>query len=842
MSIVGSEQWMYSSGREFYEFPIEQSLRFNDNDSAYLSRTPASAGNRKTWTWSGWIKKSFSSTTDTVLFSANNGGNQWFLIGFSGGNTGIDVDWYNGSTRLARKFSNANFRDVSAWYNVVVAVDTTDGTAEDRIKVYINGVRVTSWSINTNPSQNSDTYINSTNLHTVGENASTSQSNYFDGYLADVNFIDGQQLDATSFGELKSGIWIPKDTSGLTFGTNGFRLQFGDSAAIGDDTSGNTNDWTVNNLVASDVVLDAPTNNFATHNPLASLGGMTFTEGNLEVRHADIAAYNHARSTMGMTSGKWYWEWYNSGSSGDAPALLSGIVNDNVPISTSNGYVGQNTNSYGYNVTGGARYYNGSNIGTISVPTGDSSGVYMVAYDADNGDLYFGANGTWANSGNPATGTGALFTGIDTDRTWFPAGYTINNDAGRWREVVVNHGQDSTFANNTTAGGNADANGYGDFKYAPPSGFLSLCSANLPTGAIDTLNDETPEDYFNTLLWTGDGSNPRTLSGLDFAPDLIWHKSRSAASMDSHAIQDSVRGFDLNNNLYTNLTASETDYPNRGVINSVNSTGFTFNENASDYSTADGLNQSGVSFVSWNWKAGGTGVSNTDGSITSTVSVGATSQQNWFSVVGYTGNGSAGATVGHGLGATPELILLKDRSGTDSWRVYSSTTGETKSLYLNLTNAAATDSTIWNNTAPTSSVFTIGNDSGVNTNTNNYIAYCFTNAEGLCKVGSYTGNGSADGTFVYTGHKPSLVMVKRTDASNSSTGWFMWDGDIDTDNVIFNYLRAESSAAEVTSFEMADFLSNGFKIRRTGSAVNESGGSYIFLSIAEQPFKYANAR
>jgi len=836
MSIVGSEQWMYSSGREFYDFPIEQSLRFNRADSAYLNRTASSPTLGTKATWSFWIKKcdvvSDTSGSYRTVFFCGTPNVDGFRIGFarySGNDHVLHISQDNGSS-AAHIFmrTEAALRDTSSFYNIVIRYDSTDATAADRIKVYINGELASIQSSpRTNPSLNfiPKWQVSGTTLK-IGKGRDDVNEHY-DMYLADVNFVDGTAYTADSFGELKSGIWIPKDTADLTFGTNGFRLQFGDSAAIGDDTSGNTNDWTVNNLVASDVVLDSPTNNFATHNPLASLGGMTFTEGNLEVRHADIAAYNHARSTMGMTSGKWYWEWYNSGSSGDAPALLSGIVNDNVPVSTSNGYVGQNTNSYGYDVTGGARYYNGSNIGTISVPTGDSSGVYMVAYDADNGNLYFGANGTWANSGNPATGTGALFTGIDTDRTWFPAGYTINNDAGRWREVVVNHGQDSTFAGNKTAGGNQDENGVADFFYSPPSGFLSLCSANLPTGAIDTLNDETPEDYFNTVLWTGDNTNNRQITGVGFQPSLVVAKSRPAISGFNWA--DAVRGG--TKYLQSNTTNAEGT---ANIIMSFDSDGFSVGDgNGYD------VNKSGEAVVGWSWKANGSGVSNTDGSIASTVSVGATSQQNWFSIVDFTGAGAAG-TVGHGLGVVPSFIVYKRRSsGGDNWVVYHDgiSSSENGGIYLNLTNVWNSDSSLWNNTAPTSSVFSVGTYGGASGE--NRIAYCFANAENLCRVGSYTGNGSTDGTFVFTGHKPSFLLIKETGNTNS---WELFDTARDPDNVASQRLFPNSNQAEGTTNPSLDILSNGFKARAGNTGINRSGGSYIFLSISEQPFKFANAR
>ena len=253
MAPFGSSQWMYSSGAAFYPTEIEQSLRFNDDDSAYLSWTPASAGNRKTWTWSGWVKRGLIG-----------GNNRLFAAGANTDNT-TDISFGNGdllqirnrisSTNTYRRQTNMVFRDASAWYHIVVAFDTTQSTADDRLKLYVNGLEITSWDVDTIGSQNEDTFVSNATPHYIGVNANISSS--LDGYLAEVNFVDGTALDPTSFGEFKSGVWVAKSYAG-SYGTNGFYLNFSDSANIGDDLSGNANDWTANNLVATDVVPDKP--------------------------------------------------------------------------------------------------------------------------------------------------------------------------------------------------------------------------------------------------------------------------------------------------------------------------------------------------------------------------------------------------------------------------------------------------------------------------------------------------------------------------------------------------------------------------------------------------------
>ena len=590
MSITGSEQWMYSSGAAgFYDFPIEQSLRFNDDDSAKLTRTPASAGNRATWTWSAWVKRSTLGTKQSFFCAtAGNYNLQFFTdnkIKFEGAHGEI--------------VTTAVFRDVSAWYHIVAVHDTTEGTASNRFKIYVNGVQQT--TSGTYPS--GDGVINNTVEHGIGGQTST---NFFDGYMAEVNFIDGQALDPTSFGEVKSGIWIPKDTSGLTFGTNGFRLAFADGAAIGDDTSGNTNDFTVNNLVASDVVPDSPTNNFATWNTLDKYNYNAPSEGNLRA----LTAGNNGTqaATFAVSSGKWYFEVRNGSAGSVSLARFVGIAKEDTNIAT---IPYNNADNYLYYSTNGNSYNGGTQV-TYGDSWQTSGDIIGVALDMDNGAIYFSKNGTWQNSATAAeiaagTTTNAAFTSLSG--TFVPivakTGGTSSNDPHD-----VNFGQDSTFAGNETAGGNSDANGYGDFAYAPPSGFLALCSANLPSGAIDTLNDETPEDYFNTVLYSGNGST-NAITGVGFQPNFTWFKSRSGTT--SHHIADVIRG---TYTLIPNSTVQEFDRSADGFT-SLDSDGFTLNGGGG----GGGFNVSGQTYAAWNWKAGGAGVSNTDGSITSTVSV-----------------------------------------------------------------------------------------------------------------------------------------------------------------------------------------------------------------------------
>jgi len=321
-----------------------------------------------------------------------------------------------------------------------------------------------------------------------------------------------------------------------------------------------------------------------------------------------------------------------------------------------------------------------------------------------------------------------------------------------------------------------------------------------------------PSDYFNTKLYTGNGGT-QSITGVGFQPDWCWIKNRDQA-LNPVSI-DSVRGLKY---LYTSSTSAEGDFSS--AFTSFDSDGFSVGAN-------NNVNGSGNGIASWNWLANGTGVANTDGSISSTVSANTTSG---FSIVSYTGTG-ANATVGHGLGSAPAFIVTKSRTLARSWRIYHQSLGNATSFDLDQTLAAFSAATSWNSTTPTSSVFSLGTASSTNESGANLIAYCFAEKKGFSKFGSYTGNGNADGTFVYTGFSPAFVMVRRTDAGD---GWIMFDNKRSSFNIVDKNVQANSSNAETTSGYL-DFTSNGFKLRMNGASANGSGASYIYMAFAEQP-------
>ena len=336
--------------------------------------------------------------------------------------------------------------------------------------------------------------------------------------------------------------------------------------------------------------------------------------------------------------------------------------------------------------------------------------------------------------------------------------------------------------------------------------------------AYTTINKSG--DYFNTKLYTGNGST-NAITGVGFQPDLTWVKVRSTAAY--HVLQDAVRGATGTAN-YSMISASAASDVS-DAITSFNSDGFSLGTDSNARSNANGETQ-----VAWNWLGANGTAANTNGDIASTVSANTTSG---FSIVSYTGTGS-NATVGHGLGSTPKMIIVKNRSGTQGWGVYHASLGNTKYLQLNAADAAGTASTFWNNTTPTNQVFSIGTSGWVNDSGSNYIAYCFAEKQGFSKFGSYVGNGNADGTFVYTGFKPAFVLTKY---STSTSGWWqILDNKRDVYNPTSHALFANVNDSEYNlSNYHTDYLSNGFKLRNTLAGGNASGGTYIYMAFAEEP-------
>ena len=587
MSLTNSPIWFGSgaTGGGFYDYEINDSLRFNDNDSAYLSRTPSSATNRTTWTWSAWVKRGNISQSSN-MFIAYSGANDFEYIRFDSDDT-IRYTFYVSGSQQNLLSTSGKFRDTSSWYHILVQ---RSGSSSE---IYVNGIQQ---ALNIGARVSGNGYFNSTNAHNIGR--FTSGSQYFDGYMTEINFIDGQSLAPTSFGEAKEGTWIPKSYGG-SYGTNGFHLEFNSNT---NDTSGNGNNWTANNISAHDYVPDSPTNNFATFNPLDNIGTSNFSEGNLKVGSSTGSVTQKTRSTFAVSQ-NFYFEAYR---------VDGGTQNFNVGVATATADIGStgNTGVYTKNYSGGA---------------GD---ILMFAYSASANALWTGLNGTWDNSATVAeieagTTTNATHTGIADEPI---AAVYIDQATSYSGRIITNFGQDSTFAGATTAGGNTDANGVGDFKYAPPSGFLSLCSANLPEPVVGPLGDSLSDENFNTVLWTGTGSG-QSITGMGFQPDWLWFKQRNGGS--DHALIDSVRG--VNQGLISNSTAQEVTSGASNDLVSFDSDGFT----TGTPQNFGSLGSSGLTIATWGWKAG-TAFSNSAGSNGATIaSSGSVNTDAGFSIVSY---------------------------------------------------------------------------------------------------------------------------------------------------------------------------------------------------------------
>jgi hypothetical protein len=745
-----------------------------------LNRTFTTPTSATIWTWSAWVKR--GALTGTYrLFGAST---TTFLTFNSSDQLNLTLNGVSAAT------STAVFRDPSAWYHIVYQ---QNGSAQT---IYVNSVSIATGTT-------AASIFNTAISHQIG---AANTTNYFDGYLTEINFIDGQALTPSSFGETDSitGVWKPKAYSG-TYGTNGFELNFSDNsnntaATIGKDYSGNGNNWTPNNISVTagatyDSMQDVPTltsataANYAVWNPINIETSTTISEGNLKFLCSSGGSYNTCTGTISVSSGKWYWELTYTGASGDGSQTGILASTRNLAGLATSAATGTWSDGYAYS-SNGNKVNNGS--GSAYGSTYTTGDVIGVALDLNAGTLVFYKNNTTQ---------GTAYSSLSG--SFVPSAGSFNSNY-----YQVNFGQRP-------------------FSYTPPTGFVALNTYNLPASTITN-----GAAYMAATLWTGNGtarSISNAVGSTSFQPDLVWVKSRTQTI--AHRLIDSVRG--AGNTLASNLTNAEFSDP-QGVT-SFNSGGFGLGTDTS-------YNQSSDTYVGWQWKANGTGASNTNGSITSTVSAGATQG---FSVVTYTGTG-ANATVGHGLGVAPSMIIVKNRdSGAIGGAVYHTSLGATKYLKLFQTTTGsdgeAVDNTAWNGSSPTfnGNVFSVGSLNKTNS-AQQMVAYCFSAVAGYSAFGSYTGNNSADGPFVYTGFRPRWILFK--DSTNASTNWVLQDTSRFTYNLVAGGLLANTSASEYSSGYDVDILSNGFKIRRSGGDTNASGATIIYAAFAENPFKNSLAR
>ena len=809
---------------EFYNGVVSTSGRFDNSSSSYLNRTVA-AGNRKTWTLSFWFKR-----CDIAR-------DQDFLTATGSGATGLWANMITSGDKLqvygnnqVLLLSNQLLRDTSAWYNIIFRCDTTQSTASNRLKIYLNGSEITSFETDNraNLTQDGDFGISSNVDHHIGANQTP--GNYLDGYLAEYNFTDGVSNEPTAFGETKNGVWIPIEYTG-SYGTYGFRLKF--DGFLGTDTSGNGNNWTPNGFSAEDTSMpDCPENNFATMNPLVQTNDAAgdLSEGNLKITKSGTT-YSFFQSTFGVRTGKWYAE-IRCNAKTDVHFMI-GVTEmnmetyrtgDSVDPHLTAGTVWYSDNGYGH--------YDGSGVSTstFSNDTGFNAGqVVGIALDLDSGTrtVKFYVDGSLVTTQNLPS---SMVDHIGFACNWY------NAHTGVW-----NFGQDSTIAGEETAGGNSDGNGIGDFHTSVPSGYLALCTSNFDDDNFATIGPDSAtqaDDHFNTVLWTGNASS-RSITGVGFQPDWVWFKPRSDA--DNHVLIDSSRG----GTKYLMSNRTDAEITEAQGISSFDSDGFSIGNWTN-------INENSQTYVAWNWKANGGTTTTNDASATGVGNIDSVIQANTtagFSIVTYTGNGTDNTDLGiaHGLGVTPKMVWVKNRSTAKSWQVYNSNfsadgTYGIKNALLDSSGGEDAYSDYIKTTSSTT--FTIRSDASdgvgrVNKNGDNYVAYCFAEVEGYSKIGIYTANENTDGAFIYLGFRPAWAMIKRT----AGNGWAIQDSARSTFNPVNNLLQANESNTEYTTDVKMDFVSNGIKMRNDSGFFNHvAGNSFIYMAFAEAPFKYANGR
>ena len=801
MSLLQNSNAIPTAGAtDFYDYKIASSLRNSASQNGTLKFTAGTPTSSDTFTMSCWVKRYTTSTDDAAnnIFVTGTGGGTYLYISLG---ADLQIEGTGGNySGTAEMKTNAAYRDTSAWYHFVFRFDSTQSTQTDRMRIYVNGSEPT-YSVQDLQAQGQNTdwsFINQSGVVQAfgGLSGKGHGTEGADLQMADIIFCDGQSYGPDSFAETVNGVYKPVDPSSLTFGNNGYWLKMA-AGAIGTDSSGNGNNFTVANFAAHDVLLDTPTSNLCTQNPIANPYGVTLSEGNLKT------AGGWVKSTYGTISinsvGSWYWEYITD----NFVYAFGGLQSIERTY-----YESGHTHNIDFAfVQAGEMRYDGSNEADLqTIGTGDIIGVWV-----NDGVIKIYKNNSLIH-----TYSQQLVAGRD----YFPTTHGSSS-------TFLNYGGDSSFCGNKTSGSaNAsDANGHGDFYYDPKG--LALCAQNTSIlEAIDPAktDDDHPAKLVKTVRYTGNDGTQTIAMG--FKPDFLMLNLRgNVGGGYPPQVWDTTRGDDYY--MYpsgnANSVTSGSDY-----VEFV-STGFKTDE------SWDGINHNGETYSAFGLRAnGGTTSSNNNGSITSTVQV---DPSGHFSIGTYTGE-SASRTVGHGLSSAPDCIVVKSTSGTTrNWAMYTRDRGANKVLYWNNTSTEDTSTVTWGNTHPTSTVFSI-DDSSETGKSQNYIFYAFANCSNYIKSGVYKGNANATNSpIIYTGFRPEWLLIRYTGTGES---WIVIENASMPYNGDRRNYRFGTSAESTGSTYEIDLLSNSFKPRTTWEGLNGNNYEFVYLAIG-QPFKYGTA-
>ena len=771
--MIGNYFW----GGAAAPYEIEQSLRFDG--SSYLTFYPSADGNLQSWSWSMWVKYSgVNDTYGTICGKAASGSRRHFTQ-FSS-NT-LASQQYTGASYTWQESSLSLYRDPSAWMHFLWVWDSTNTTNTDRSRWYINGSRVET-SLSNDVALNQASYVNSsTNGFCLGARAVGGYDRNLNGYIAECHFVDGSALNPTDFGEYDdNGVWRPIAYSG-SYGTNGSYLKFDPSATngVGHDHSGNGNNFTPSGFTTSgtgtDVMSDTPTTNWCTLNPLSLRASYNndCNDGNLGIEAVGGNWDRGTKGTIGASSGKWYWEYTHGTIASGYPQADIGVTKYASEINHYNNGGSGSSDTYLIQGNNGNKYTNGSGSSYgSSFTTGDTCNI---ALDLDNGKVWFGKNGTWFNSGDPAAGTNEAFSGLSG--TFWPLFYWgISAGTSGINQAYFNFGQRA-------------------FEYTVPTGFLPLNTSNLPAPDIADGSDN-----FQTDLDTG--ANILSSAQGIFSNGLWWIKDR--ANANQHQI--------------------------------LNSTGLSTNAVRLPSTTPAAYSAPAGNSVAWCWALPAASTANTDGTISSDCWV---NHDAGFSLVSYDGTSAVNNVGHDLDRAPEFIIYTRPANTADCRSlVYHKSMGPGNYMFLNYSNAQAADSAMFGNTDPDANVFYLGTPSShTNTTGQTYQALCWHSVPGFSAFGSYPSNGSVDGPFIYTGFRIQWLLLKSTAASDWILLDADLNTYNPTTNVIYaSMTRAEQAVGSAAN---VDFLSNGFKLRYNWGGTNTptpSGQKYIYAAFAEHPF------